>query len=169
MSPKQSRLVLKTLRGLIVLAGMALLGAIHPGQATAGEAGDAHHIVQIIKATWERPDNPVDVAPVALSGDYAVADWIAGERGGRALLKKTDGAWRVILCSGDGIRTATGLLAAGVPQETAGNLESALSQGEAAMPAEVVRKFSLFEGSVPVEGGAHGPHDHHGKHEESGK
>jgi hypothetical protein len=157
---KHSGKLLQVMKGLIAVAWMALLsGAILPLDARGGDEQDVHHIVQIIKGSWERPDNPVDVRPVAISQEYAVAGWITGERGGRALLKKADGAWRVVLCSGDGIRTASGLVAAGVPQPTAETLQTSLAQGEAALPADVVRKFSLFEGSVPVEDGAHPAHD----------
>jgi hypothetical protein len=147
--------------GFAVLVWMALCGALCCASAWAGEDEDAHAIAQVIKVIWERPDNPVDVRPVAVSGGFAVAGWIAGERGGRALLKKQGDAWHVVLCSGDGIRTAWGLVAAGVPEETAAALEITLAGMEAGLPADVVKKFSLFEGSVPVESGAPPAHDHH--------
>ena len=150
--------------GFAVLVWMALCGALYCASAWAGEDEDAHAIAHVIKATWERPDNPVDVRPVAVSGGFAVAGWIAGERGGRALLKKQGDAWHVVLCSGDGIRTARGLVAAGVPQETAAVLEITLAGMEAGLPADVVKKFSLFEGSVSVESGAPPAHDHHDQH-----
>jgi len=154
------------LSGFAVLVWMALCGALHCAPAWAGEDEDeeAHAIAHVIKATWERPDNRVDVRAVAVSSGFAVAGWIAGERGGRALLKKQGNAWHVVLCSGDGIRTAWGLAAAGVPEETAAVLEITLAGMEAGLPADVTKKFSLFEGSVRVESGSHPAHDHHDQH-----
>lgn len=127
---------------------------------TAAVADDAAEIAQVIKKTWEKPDALIRVAPVSINGGYAVAGWIQGERGGRALLKK-DGAWRVVLCSGDGIRSAEGLRGAGVPEVVASSLASEMATAEAALPSADIAKFSLFEGSVPVTDDSHAPHHHH--------
>ncbi|MEQ1672905.1 MAG: copper uptake system-associated protein, partial [Hyphomicrobium sp.] len=80
---------------------------------------------------------------------------------GRALLKRRGHGWSVILCSGDGIKSAAGLTAAGLPAAVAQEMEMALSRAEATLPAHVVARFSLFEGSVPVENGAHADHHKH--------
>lgn len=128
--------------------------------APAAAADDAADIAHVIKHTWEKPDALIRVAPVAIDGAYAVAGWIQGDRGGRALLKKDD-AWRVVLCSGDGIRSSEGLRAAGVPEVVAKSLEAKMASAEAALPPADVAKFSLFEGSVPVTRDGHAPHHNH--------
>ena len=127
---------------------------------TAAAADDAAEIVHVIKHTWEKPDAIIQVTPVSIDSGYAVAGWIQGERGGRALLKKSE-AWRVVLCSGDGIRSAERLRAAGVPDTVANSLSAKIASAETAMPAADAAKFSLFEGSVPVTDDGHASHDHH--------
>lgn len=127
---------------------------------TATRADDAAEIAQAIKHTWERPDATIRVAPVSIDGGYAVAGWIQGERGGRALLKKAD-EWRVVLCSGDGIRSVAGLQAASVPDAISISLEAQMTAAEAALPPADIAKLSLFEGSVPVTDDGHAPHHKH--------
>lgn len=142
----------------VAMALGTLIGGITTASADKLVASDAAEITAVIKRTWEKPGAPIRVAPVSIAATYAVAGWIEGSRGGRALLKK-GAAWAVILCSGDGIRTADGLRAAGVPGDVATTLEQNITVNEAAMPVDDVAKFSMFEGSVPVEGGTH-PHQH---------
>ena len=127
---------------------------------TAAVADDAAEIVHVIKHTWEKPDAIIRVAPVSIDGGYAVAGWIQGERGGRALLKKSE-SWRVVLCSGDGIRSAEGLRAAGVPDAVANSLSAKIASAETAMPAADTAKFALFEGSAAVTVDGHASHTHH--------
>lgn len=145
----------------VVLVWVALCSAILPAFSADGSAADKTEIERVIKSTWERPDNRVDVRPVVIADNYAVAGWIAGERGGRALLKRHAHAWQVVLCSGDGIRTAGGLMEAGVPDKEASTLADKLAIADAALPPDIVRKFSLFEGSLAVEHGVHPAHDQH--------
>lgn len=122
------------------------------------QPSDEEQISRLIKTTWEKPDHPMSVAPIAVSGVYAVAGWSETARGGRALLKKNEGKWSVVLCAGDGIRTEAGLAGAGIPPETAKALASEIAKGEAKLPSDQVAKFSLFEGEVHMDGGEHHPH-----------
>lgn len=69
----------------------------------------------MLKSIFEKPDVPLVVEPVAVAGDYALADWEQGEMGGRALLRKKNGNWEVVLCAGDEIREAQALRSAGIP------------------------------------------------------
>lgn len=126
----------------------------------AAIADDTAEITRVIKHTWEKPNTIIRVVPVSVEGEYAVAGWIQGERGGRALLKKRD-QWSVVLCSGDGIRSVEGLRSAGVPDAISAALDAKIALAEAALPPDDVAKFSLFEGSVPVTDDGHAEHHHH--------
>lgn len=129
--------------------------------AEPAQPADAQAISALIETTWEKPGMEIHVEPVSVSGEYAVAGWVEGQRGGRALLKRSGDAWSVILCSGDGIKTASGLAAAGVPTATAEVLAASIGRQEATLPAETIKKFSLFEGSGPVSNGEHAGHHGH--------
>lgn len=147
-----------------VIVGMVANAAI-PAQAQDA-VHDTSAIVGLIKSTWEKPDQPISVAPVVLAGTYAIASWVQGERGGRALLKRADGkAWTVVLCSGDGIKTADGMEAAGVPKEAAIVMARELASGEAQLPESQRVLLSTFDGSGDGEAkGHHSPHDNHLTH-----
>ncbi len=147
---------------LIACAWMALTGAIHiTTPAFAGD--DAASIRALIGATWDRPESKVETHPVVVDGDYAIASWTQGKRGGRALLRRNDGAWHVVLCSGDPLKEAGWLVEAGVPQANAAALAEKLADAEASVGAERRAKFSLFEGVIegPHHGDAPHPHPHH--------
>lgn len=143
---------------MAVFAAIVSLSLFWAAPAGAAEGGsDTAAIAKIIKSTWETPEKRIDVSPVVQSHDYAVAGWVQGDRGGRALLKKADGRWSVLLCSGDGIRSAEGLSGAGLPANIANDLAGKLAREEARLPAGHVAKFSLFEAGVQ-DAPAHHPH-----------
>lgn len=143
---------------------MALCGAIHsPSAALAHD--DAHQIRILIGATWDKPDSKVETDPIVVSGAYAVASWTQGTHGGRALLRRGEKTgWSVVLCSGDPLREAGWLVEAGVPNADAVRLAADLAAAEANVPATRRALFSLFEGVVSGDNGAHdapSQHDHH--------
>lgn len=142
---------------LIACAWMALCGAI-PLSAPAHAGDDAARIRALIGETWDTPDRKVETDPVVVSGDHAIASWTLAERGGRALLRRKDGGWRVVLCSGDPLKDAAWLEEAGVPASDAERLATALRAAEASVPDQRREKFSLFEGVIE---GPHGPSDAH--------
>jgi copper(I)-binding protein len=132
------------------------------GQASAG--GDEAAIEQVMKSIWDSEESPLSVAPVLVAGDYALAGWVQAERGGRALLRRHGNDWRIVLCSGDDIKSAANLAKAGVPKPEAEALSGRLAEAEAKLDPKVVAKFSLFEGMVRMdEQGNHGS-GHGGKH-----
>ena len=143
---------------LFACAWMALFGAIHC--SPPARAGDAFQVRALIGATWDTPDSKVETDPVVVSGDHAVASWTQGDRGGRALLRRTDGAWRVVLCSGDPLKEAAWLTEAGVPAADAAAIAQELGAAEASVPDARRAKFSLFEGVVEGPHHGHDPHSH---------
>lgn len=128
------------------------------GSATAQTpAQDA--VVHSMKAIWDRPDAPLRVAPVVIEGDFAVAGWIQGAKGGRALLRQAHGTWSVHLCGGDGLTRADALRGTGMAAPAADRLTKALAAAEAKLPAPDRQKLSLFGATVRVEAG--GNHHRH--------
>ncbi len=72
--------------------------------------------------------------------------------GGRALLRRKQGAWAVTLCAGDAIKSSEALKTAGVPQPDAIHLAQALASAESGLAPERVAMFARFEGLVMMDG-----------------
>lgn len=128
-----------------------------------GTAEDA--IRASLRATWERPGAPLTVDPVVRVGRFAMAGWVQGDRGGRALLRDEHGKWVTFICGGDGLKAASALREAGVPAADADRLAAAWQAAEAKVSPVLRSRFSLFEGIVRVDashgpGNAHGPASH---------
>lgn len=141
----------RKIAALIACAWMALVCAIH----SPARADDASDIRALIGATWDKLDSKVEIDPVAISGEYAVASWSQGAHGGRALLRRGDKGWSVVLCSGDPLKDAGWLAEAGVPRGDAERIANELASAEALIPADRRVKFSLFEGVVSGAGDDH--------------
>lgn len=134
---------------LVSLACMALFGALH---AAPEHADDVAAITALMAATWDKPDAKLNVDPIVVENDHSVAGWTQGSRGGRALLRKQAGKWKVVLCSGDPLTQAASLEAAGVPTADAARLAQRIKDAESKLPPERVAQFSTFEGVVHIEG-----------------
>jgi hypothetical protein len=152
-----------TVAALFACAWMALSGAIHFASA-AHASGDAEEIRALIGATWDKPDSKVETDPIVVSGRHAVASWTQGVRGGRALLKRDDKGWAVVLCSGDPLTRTAWLVEAGVPEDNALQIAEKLTAAEAQIPTARRAQFSLFDGAVSAAeepGEAMAPHEPH--------
>ena len=126
--------------------------------ATHASMTEDKAIAHVMKKQFEKPDAPLQVAPVSVEGDYAVAGWIQHGRGGRALLKKEKAQWTIQLCGGDGLLQASALSMTGMSQAAAGRLAAKVAAAEKKLTADQRRQLSLFDGIVKVEGGAHAAH-----------
>lgn len=130
------------------------LGALR-AEAPAGEEAK---IRALMRGTWDRPEAPLTVGPIVVSGRYALAGWAQGDSGGRALLQSRHGAWTVLFCSGDALKEEKTLTGLGVGPATARALAAALAEAEAKLDAQHVAKFSRFAGLVKMnEHGQHPP------------
>ena len=141
------------MRALLIAAMLSLLWL----GGSSAEPQEALAVRAMLKSIFEKPDVPLVVEPVAVAGDYALADWEQGEMGGRALLRKKNGNWEVVLCAGDEIREAQALRSAGIPPDLAASLSSELARAESKLSRARLEKFSSFKGLVRMEHGAH-PH-----------
>jgi hypothetical protein len=150
----------RTFMALAAHAWMALFCAIHiPSFAFAHD--DAHRIRTLVGTTWDKPGSKVVTDPISISGQYAVASWTQGERGGRALLRRDEKGWSVVLCSGDALKSPSGLVEVGVPAPDAQEIARKIQTAEALLPHDRRAKFSLFEGAVSMEGDAQTSSSHH--------
>lgn len=118
-------------------------------------------IIASMKAVWDKPDNPLTVKPVVIADDFAIAGWLQGDKGGRALLKKGPHGWQTQLCAGD--ITPSLLHQAGVPRTTAKQLLAQQSVAEKNLSKADVTQLSSFVGVINMnEGkGHHGHKQHH--------
>ncbi len=124
-------------------------------------ADDKHAIVHLMKGMFDTPDNPLTVNPVVVLGDNAIAGWVQGDKGGRALLWRVDGQWQIRLCSGDGLKDPKLLENANISAADAATLVAELTAAEAALDPEVLAKFSSFQGTMMIDPGAgHQAHTH---------
>lgn len=112
---------------------------------------DVDAIAAMQKAMFDTPDNPLDMGPIVVAGDYAISGWAQGGTGGRALLRKTDKGWGIHLCAGAGLKDAAELVKIGVPETEAAELASLLAEAEAKLPPETIALYDSFDGTMMVD------------------
>ncbi|MCA3559888.1 MAG: copper uptake system-associated protein [Aestuariivirga sp.] len=141
-----------------VLAASLVLGLL-PNVVLAHD--DQHEIIHLMKGMFDTPENPLSVEPVVVIGDNAIAGWVQGERGGRALLWRVDGQWKIRLCSGDSLKDPKFLESANISAADATTLAAQLAAAESKLDPAVLAKFSSFEGTMMIDPKAgHGGHKH---------
>lgn len=131
-----------SLRFVIVLAYLFIASSSFADEATVMNA--QQHIRTLISETYDQPNSQVKSEPIIVVGNHALADWIQGDKGGRALLRREKGKWKIELCSGDALKDAKTLEQAGVPKDIASSLAQQLAQAEHDLPPEQIKRFSLF-------------------------
>lgn len=107
-------------------------------------ASDPAEISALIARTYDKPVAKVETRPVTVVGDYAVASWRQGTRGGRALLFKKQGQWTIQLCSGKALRTVDGLVASRVPRAIAEEMSRQVVSAESALLVSERARFDSF-------------------------
>jgi hypothetical protein len=122
-------------------------------------------ITQVLKAQFEKPEAPLRVEPINVEGDFAVAGWSQGGRGGRALLQKDKSQWFIAICGGSGLTQADVLQGIGMGSAAATKLARAVVVSENKLGADQRKLFDGFQGMTKmdlVEGHtSHGVHAHH--------
>lgn len=124
------------------------LGLLVGDAARAAPATDASQIQTLMKGIWERPDSRLDIDPITVQGTHAVAGWTQGTHGGRALLRRVQGKWEVVLCSGDALLEEKFLQDAGVAAPDAKLLATRTRAAESRLSKAKVAQFSRFQGIV---------------------
>lgn len=128
---------------LALLTSLALAGC-----AIANPVVDEGRVREVTEEHFGSRFVPIDVGPIVVSGDHAIADWTQGDYGGRALYERGEYGWMLLLCSGDSIRRAENLKRAGVPDFNAGFIAEQLAEAEAALPAERLSRMKRFVGTA---------------------
>ena len=144
---------------MIAMVGLAFAAAAATALAEPVTAEETS-IAQLLHGMFDKPGETLLVEPVVVAGDHAIADWTQGQMGGRALLRRGQQQWTLILCAGDGIKSADAMQMGGVPPADAKSLETGLATAEAKLSPERLAMFSRFEGLVRMDG-KDGESQHH--------
>ncbi|RFB98882.1 hypothetical protein B5K08_04380 [Rhizobium leguminosarum bv. trifolii] len=144
---------------------IALLACVLFASMASADDDPQQAIPARLKLMFERPDKPLDIAPVVVQADWAIAGWRQAGRGGRALLKKTHHSWSIYLSSGDSLKDAGTLEKIGLSANDAAGLAARLKEAETGLDPSALALFSSFEGTVMMmnaaSNGAGGGHEGH--------
>ncbi|HTU09744.1 MAG TPA: copper uptake system-associated protein [Allosphingosinicella sp.] len=121
------------------------------GRAPVDTSADVASIETQMHQRFDRPDSRLEAGPVVVRGDHAIADWTQGPMGGRALFRRHNGAWSLVLCSGDGLRDQGYLTRARVPAADAEALVRLLADAERSVAPDRLAKMRAFSGTVTAE------------------
>ena len=144
---------------------IAILACLLLASTASADDDPQQAIPARLKLMFERPDKPLDIAPVVVQGDWAIVGWRQDGRGGRALMKKTNHGWSVYLCSGDSLKDAGTLEKIGLSTNDAAGLAARLKDAEAGLDSSVLALLSSFQGTVMMmneaSNGSGGGHEGH--------
>lgn len=125
---------------------------------TAQAMSDDQQIAQQMLIQFDTPETPLNVVLIVVVGDRAIAGWMQGGRGGRALLRKNDKDWEIYMCGGADLTSPAFLMQAGMDSATAYELAKVLAAAEQKLPADQRKQLSRFEGAINVPTGEHAGH-----------
>lgn len=148
----------------------ALLAAVLTASAfgsTPGLSSDdpAVHIRKLMADQFDKPEQRLQVDPVVVVADHAIAGWTQGDMGGRALLRRKGHQWQIVLCSGDQLKSVDTLTKVGLAAGPAKHLAASLAAAEAKTDPARLAMFAKFDGILMLDGsGHHPPAGHHPPH-----
>ena len=142
--------MLKQMKACIFTALLLILPSLlQAHESVPATDTDESAVRTVLMQTWNQAGTPLVVEPITIVGNYALAGWVQGERGGRALLmRKPDGNWSVQLCGGDGLKDIETLKQSRLPDAVATELATRQTTAEAALPATTRAQFSKFGATV---------------------
>ncbi|WP_051412912.1 copper uptake system-associated protein [Methylophilus sp. 5] len=132
---------------------------------------DEQSVAKEMHETWDKPNQPLLLPVIVIHNGMAIADWIQGDKGGRALLKyhPAHQHWHTLLCGGAELTASKHLEEAGMSTADAQALAKSLQQREQALADDQRQRIDSFKGVVkfskgkPVSSTAHDMHgDTHG-------
>lgn len=142
----------------------AILIVISSGLALAEDQLPEAQITALMAGMFDRPDSKLKVDPIVVVSNHAIAGWSQGDMGGRALLRRNDHGWQLVLCSGDQLRSADNLTKMGLPPDVAKSLAAKLSEQEGKVAADRLALFAKFDGIVMMDQQGNHPPGHAAPH-----
>lgn len=139
--------------------------------AHAHSAADEQSVATEMHETWDKPNQPLTLPVIVIHQGMAIADWIQGDKGGRALLKyhPAHQHWHTLLCGGAELTVSSHLEAAGMSAADAQTLVARLQKQEQGLAEDQRQQINSFKGVVkfskgkPMSSTAHDVHgDAHG-------
>lgn len=139
--------------------------------AHAHSAADEQSVATEMHETWDKPNQPLTLPVIVIHQGMAIADWIQGDKGGRALLKyhPAHQHWHTLLCGGAELTVSSHLEAAGMSAADAQTLVARLQKQEQGLAEDQRQQINSFKGVVkfskgkPMSSTAHDMHgDAHG-------
>jgi hypothetical protein len=110
------------------------------------ESSQSYVVVKVLKSIFDKPDALLSVDAVAISdsGQYSLASWAQKGKGGRALLRKNNGDWEIVLCGGKDLLNAEALVRAGIPKSESYLIVKKLKASENNLTQSQRRLFDSF-------------------------
>jgi hypothetical protein len=124
--------------------GVAMLIGLSGCDASSSVAEEKTAIINLVQSTYGGASGDMLIEPVVVRTKYGVADWVQGDGGGRALVRKEGGGWKVVATAGDEMRDVEFLTKAGVPEAEAKALVNSLIATERQLPEERLAKFDGY-------------------------
>ena len=144
-----------------ILRWVAAIALAFSAVAHAAAPSEDNRIRALLSSMFDKPDSKVVADPIVVVGEHAIASWTQGEAGGRALLRRKDGEWKLVACGGDGLKDARALEQAGIPRSAAARLAQQVAAAERSVPEVRRKRFDLFGPTVDAAAmhrpGAHEP------------
>lgn len=139
--------------GFIMIIGISA-NSIYAAENDTAVATIRH----ILMDMFDQPEQRLQVNPVIIKEDIAIAGWVQGDTGGRALLRQQKGQWHIVLCGGDSLREVKALQQFGLTLDQATEMARSIIDAEAKLDPALTQKFSLFDGVMMMnEDGSHPP------------
>ena len=137
-------------KSLLAIIGLLIAGLSLSLVCAVAEAKETTAIEMALKLQWDKPNHPIRVPVIVIQGDYAIADWIQEQRGGRALLKRDQQNWQTLICGDANMKQVGNLVSAGVSREDAKHLAAALEQEEKRLSDADKALIDSFKGIVDL-------------------
>jgi hypothetical protein len=118
---------------IVAVACVVVIGLIGCDARTS-VAEEKAAIAILVTATFGGASGEMQVEPVIVRTKYGVADWTKDGAGGRALVHKEGGQWKVVVVAGEEMRDSAFLEKSGMPQAEAKALANVLLATERQVP-----------------------------------